>query len=113
MRKLLALSGLAVAFSVMALAEDYTGHLLDATCYAQSKMAKNCDAKGSTSQFALDVSGKVYRLDEAGNAKAADAMKSRADRSADPAKPTIGPVNAKVTATADGDTLKIDSIQVQ
>lgn len=113
MRKLLALSGLLVAFSAMALAETYTGHLLDASCYAQSKMARNCEAKASTSQFALDASGKVYRLDEAGNAKAADAMKTHADRSADPNKPATGAVNAKVTATADGDTLKTEAVQVQ
>jgi len=113
MRKLLALSVLLAGFSVMAIAETYAGHLLDASCYAQSKMARNCEAKTSTSQFALDVSGKVYRFDEAGNAKAADAMKTHADRSADPGKPATGAVNAKVTATADGDTLKVDSIQVQ
>jgi hypothetical protein len=113
MRKLLALCGLVAVFSFLAMAEDYTGHLLDANCYAQSKSAKGCDATGNTTQFILSSSGKVYKLDDAGNAKAADAMKGRADRSADPSHPATGPVNAKATGMADGDTLKIETIQVQ
>jgi hypothetical protein len=115
MRKLLALCVLVGAFSFMALAEDFSGHLLDAACYQQSKTAKGCDATSQTSQFALNSSGKVYMLDNAGNAKAADAMKSHAERSANPNQPSAaaGPVNAKVSATADGDTLKVTSIQIQ
>jgi len=99
MRRVLTLCALAAAFSALALAEDWTGRLIDANCYSQQKSITGCDASGSTTMFALSVSDKVYKLDDAGNAKAADAMKSRADRSADPGKPVSTAVAAKVTGT--------------
>src|SRR6476661_2423349 len=67
-------------FSGLALAEDWTGRLLDASCYDQNKTAKPCDATSTTTAFVLDVNGKIYKLDATGNAKAAEAIKSRADR---------------------------------
>jgi hypothetical protein len=96
----------------MALAADMNGRLLDSTCYAQNKTAKPCDATSSSTSFMLDVNGKVYKLDAAGNAKAAAAIKNRADRSAGDA--SAGPVNAKVSGTVEGtDSIKVDNIEVQ
>ena len=96
----------------MAVAADWNGRLLDATCYAQNKTAKPCDATASTTSFMFDVNGKVYKLDAAGNAKAADAIKNRADRSA--AAASAGPVNAKISGTPEGTgSIKVDQIQVQ
>ena len=58
--------------------------------------------------------GFVLKLDSAGNAKASDALKNRADRSANPNKPATGAVSAKVTGNKDGDdTIKVESIDVQ
>jgi hypothetical protein len=112
MRKLYLLCASILAFTGMALAADWNGRLLDATCYAQNKTAKPCDATSSTTSFMFDVNGKVYKLDAAGNSKAADAIKNRADRSAGGA--SAGPVNAKITGTAEGtDSIKVDQIQVQ
>src|SRR5262249_44249110 len=98
----------------LALADNYSGKLLDSSCYDQHKTAKACDATSSTSSFLLDVSGKVYRLDTTGNAKAAEAMKSRAERAADPTRAATGAVNAKVSGVMEGaDTLKVDMIEIQ
>jgi len=97
----------------MAFAETFTGRLIDASCYDQHKSAAKCDPTSSTMSFAVLVSGKAYKLDDTGNSKAAEALKSRADRSAEPTKPTTQ-VMARVTGTKDGDgVLKVESIEVQ
>jgi hypothetical protein len=96
----------------LSFAGTWSGTLLDGNCYAQQKSAKSCGATSTTTAFALNVSGKVYHLDEAGNRKAAAALKNRADRSIEPhARET--PVGATVTGTAEGNTLQVDTIQVQ
>jgi len=85
---------------MLALAENFSGRLLDESCYDKQKTAAGCDATSKTTSFSLDANGAVYKLDRAGNSKAATAIKSRADRS-DPAKPQTTPaeVTAKVTGT--------------
>lgn len=114
MRRILTLCAFVAVFSALALAENFTGRLIDATCVDQQKSAASCDATSTTTMFALLVSNKVYRFDDAGNAKAADAMKSRADRSADPMKLPSSQIMAKVVGTKDGsDTLTVESIDVQ
>ena len=113
MRKLYLLCASISVTAGLALAEDWTGRLIDASCYAQNKTAKPCDASGSTTSFLLDVNGKVYKLDASGNSKATDAIKTRADRSAAGAT-AAGPVNAKVTGSIEGtDSIKVDKIDVQ
>jgi len=113
MRSLCSLCGVAALFAGLAMAENWTGKLMDATCYDQNKTAKPCEATSSTTQFVLDVNGKIYRLDSTGNAKAVEALKNRSDRAANPNKPSTGAVNAKVSGTAEGDTLKVDMLEVQ
>jgi hypothetical protein len=114
MRTLLSLCGLAALCCTMALAENFTGKLLDSACYDQSKSAKGCDATSSTTSFLLDAGGKIYKLDTTGNTKAAEAMRSHAERSANPGHPSTGAVNAKVSAAKDGDdTLKVEMIEIQ
>src|SRR5690242_19315258 len=103
MHKLGSVCGFVAVFAVLALAENFTGRLLDAACYDQSKTAKGCDANSSTTQFLLALSSKIYKLDAAGNAKAVEGMKSRADRSDNPDHPSTGSVNAKVSGEKDGD----------
>jgi hypothetical protein len=113
MGRFLAIFGLLTVSSALALANDYTGKLLDSACYQQQKSTRGCDATSATTTFAIDVSGKVYDLDSAGNSKAAEALKTRADRSADPNKPPKGPVTAKVAGTLSGNTVQVDTIEVQ
>jgi hypothetical protein len=114
MRKLLSLCGLLAVLCSLALADNFNGKLLDSSCYDQHKAAKGCDATSSTTSFVLDVNGKVYKLDTSGNTKAADAIKSHAERSSNPNRTAGGPINAKVTGTMEGaDTLKVDMIEIQ
>src|SRR5438132_13367778 len=73
MKKLLRLSAITGIFAVFAFAENYSGRLLDATCIDQGK-SKICDPTSTSTHFALNVGGKIYRLDDAGNAKAVEAL---------------------------------------
>jgi hypothetical protein len=97
---------------MLAHAATYSGKLLDASCYDQQKKADSCIATVSTTTFAIEVSGKVYKLDGDGNTKAAAAIKSRADRS-DPSKPQPKEVMAKVDGTEQGGIITVESIDVQ
>jgi len=114
MRKLIAMSIFASAFSILAIAADMSGSLLDETCYNSHKQAATCQATASTTTFAFMSSGKVYKLDSTGNEKAATAMKSRADRSKEPGQPTKdNAVAATVSGAVTGDTIQVDTISVQ
>ena len=114
MRTLITTCAFAALFTVLASAETWTGRLVDANCVLQTRSANGCDPSGSTSAFALIVSNRAYRLDDAGNAKAADAIKGRADRSADPNKPPSPQVAARVTGSMDeNNTIKVEAIEVQ
>jgi hypothetical protein len=95
-----------------ALAANYSGKLLDASCYDQQKKADTCSATSTTTAFALEVSGTVYKLDSAGNSKASAAIKNRADRS-DPSKPQTMELMAKVDGTEKGGIITVESIAVQ
>jgi hypothetical protein len=113
MRRILALVAFSSVFSILAFAENYSGKLLDASCFDQKKTSAGCDATSKSKAFALDVSGAVYKLDAAGNTKAAEALKNRADRAADPNKPGATEVMANVSGTEKGGTIAVQSIQVQ
>jgi hypothetical protein len=112
MRRTLTLVALSGVFSMFALAESYSGKLLDASCYDQQKKASSCDATSKTTAFALEVSGAVYKLDRAGNSKASMAIKNRADR-ADPAAAQSTEVMAKVNGSEKSGTITVEDIEVQ
>ena len=136
MRKLLTFCGLVAVFSSLALAETWTGRLVDANCQSASQGQQNqspsqqnsqggssattqsCNATSSTTSFAIDVSGKMYKLDAESNSRVTAALKNRADRSANPnstTDPTAGSttaVNARVSGTLNGDTIKVDDVTV-
>jgi hypothetical protein len=112
MRRILLAITLFGVFSMCALAANYSGKLLDASCYDQQKKADSCNATSSTTAFAIEVSGTVYKLDNAGNSKASAAIKNRADRS-DPSKPQSMVIMAKVDGTEKGGTIAVDSVDVQ
>jgi hypothetical protein len=103
-------------------AENFNGKLMDANCYekssqtgaqtstsdrkAREKMAETCGATATSTGFVFQAhDGKVYKLDTAGNAKAASAMQSGALKS-----DKDGDVHASVSGTLEGDTVKVDSI---
>jgi hypothetical protein len=114
MRRSVTLLALLTGFSVFAFAGSWQGRLIDATCYEQNKSAATCDPTGSTTMFALFISNKAYKLDEAGNTKAAEALRSRADRSTDPATPASAQVMAKITGNKDdNDVLQVETVEIQ
>lgn len=112
MRRILLPITLFGVFAMSALAANYSGKLLDASCYDQQKKADSCDATSNTTAFALEVSGTVYKLDSAGNSKASAAVKNRADRT-DPSKPQPKEIMAKVDGTEKGGVITVESIAVQ
>jgi hypothetical protein len=111
MRTFLTLFALVAVCAGLAVADTWSGKLVDASCYAKEKGAKACDPMASTTSYAVNVDGKVYNLDESGNQKAAAALKNRADRSADPNKPAAA-VTAKITGTMSGDTIQVDTVEL-
>jgi hypothetical protein len=112
MRRILSVVAFSTVFSISALAANWSGMLLDSACYDKQKQADSCAATSTTTAFALDASGKVYKLDAAGNAQAAAAVKNRADRS-DPAKGQPAHLMAKVDGTEKDGTITVTTIEVQ
>ena len=102
--KLLALLAL---FSTLAFADTWSGTLVDVMC-------KNKDLASHTTKCALACSksgyglvlagGKFVKFDEAGNAKALAALKATGKEK---------DLTAKVTGTLDGDTVQVESIELQ
>ena len=114
MRRTVTFAAFLTVCSLLALAESWNGRLIDATCYDQQKNVAACDATDSTAAFALETAGAVYAFDQAGNAKAAEALKNRADRTKDPGAPRESTkVMAKVSGTKEGKLLKIETVEVQ
>jgi len=115
MKQTFYIAALSAALSMTAFAADWSGKLIDATCHDQQQETKaiSCDATSATTSFAIDVSGKIYKLDATGNSKAATAMKDRADRSSDPAKALSTSLNAKVTGTEKEGVIAVENIEVQ
>jgi hypothetical protein len=115
MKKTLYITALFAALSTMAFGSDWSGKLIDATCNDTREQTKavSCDATTATTSFALDVAGKIYKLDAAGNTKAAAVLRGRADRSADPAKTLSTSYNAKVSGTEKNGVIEVTSIEVQ
>jgi hypothetical protein len=115
MRSILKLAALTAICAAFASAESWSGRLLDASCVDQQKTA-TCDPTTATVAFAINVSGKVYKLDDAGNAKAVEAMKTRGTKDAgQPAAPGASStaVTAKVNGSLEGEIVKVESIQLQ
>ncbi|MDR3701861.1 MAG: hypothetical protein P4L56_19585 [Candidatus Sulfopaludibacter sp.] len=80
---------------------------------SQQKSVQACTPTSTTTAFLVVVSGKSYKLDDAGNTKAVEALKNRADRTDPNAPPASTAVSAKISGTAQGDTIVVDNIQVQ
>ena len=117
MSRVLSLGALFALFAALACAETWTGRLIDANCYDQQTEQKNigaCVPTTATSSFAVYTAGKLFKLDEQGNTKAAAAIKDRADRSMDPQQPASGNLTVKVTGSVDQEgKLKVETLEVQ
>ena len=102
------------SFSALSSADLWTGQLLDANCVARhNEMEKyeECIPVRNTASFALQLSGRMLRLDASGNLKAAQAWKDYKDkpRVVDPDVKTK-PITAVVEGTVNGEEIKVDSI---
>ncbi|HWB96933.1 MAG TPA: hypothetical protein VG672_09530, partial [Bryobacteraceae bacterium] len=125
---------LMAALSTASFAADYNGKLMDESCMSRNNQGStsspsstsssstsnpssssmaSCNATTATTSFALEANGKTYKLDSAGNTKAAEAIKSRADRSAEPTKSMSQTYTAKVTGTESNGTISVESIDIQ
>jgi hypothetical protein len=101
--------------SVLCLAETWSGKVVDAACKDQAaaaqsaqpggKAANACEPTASTAAFGIELSdGKVLKLDGSGNSKAAEAMKTNAGKSS---------LQATVTGSLDGQTVKVETIEIK
>jgi hypothetical protein len=116
MRRFAILTSFLGVFAVLGLADTFSGNLIDASCLAKpNPTVATCQPTSSTTTFALvDNSQKVYKLDEKGNSKAADALKNRADRSADPnATSKADSVTAKITGTMADGIVTVEAIEIR
>lgn len=98
--------------SALSFAESFNGKLVDASCADQQKNSPqqqqmtSCSPSSSTTSFGVETSdGKVLKLDSTGNAKAAAAVKSSGGSKAD--------MQATVTGSVSGTTLKVDTIDIK
>jgi hypothetical protein len=102
--------------SALCLAETFSGKVVDSACKDQSSQGAQpaqpgarptnaCEPTASTTAFGIQLSdGKVLKLDGTGNAKAAEAVKSSNNKSG---------LQATVTGTLDGQTVKVESIDIK
>jgi hypothetical protein len=112
-KRALYLLALASALSLTVYADDWTGNLVDAVCAQQQEKTIPCDATAATTVFALDVSGKIYKLDPVGNTKAAAALKYHAAPVPDASGHVPTAVPAKITGTEGGGIIVVETISLQ
>jgi hypothetical protein len=104
---------LSTVLVISAFAANWSGKLIDASCHDKQQSATGCGANGTATSFALDVAGKVYKLDAAGNQKASAAVKNSVDRAADPTKPPSTEIMAKAEGAERGNTIAAESVEVR
>ncbi len=104
---MLRLSILSFVLSMTALAESWSGTVIDVMCKGRDPVShtRQCAISCSKSGFGvLTPDGKFIRLDEAGNAKALAVLK---------ASKKENDLRVNVTGSRDGDVIKVDSIELE
>jgi hypothetical protein len=99
--------GLLTIFPAMMLAETWNGTLVDAMCKKQdlASHTTKCAISCAKSGYGLVLAdGKFVKFDEAGNAKALAALKATNKEKE---------LKAKVTGTLDGDSVQVESVELQ
>ena len=100
---------IAVAFGALALAGEWQGHLMDAMCAAKMKdkaagHKAKCALTCAKSGFGLvTADGKFVKFDEAGNAKALEALKGTSKEQ---------DLMVKITGTLEGETIQVESLRI-
>src|SRR5690349_15344076 len=99
MKRKIALCAVASIFSIAALAADFSGYIIDESCSSKPAMrgneacARKC-IKGGSPAVLLSADNKVYKLDD--QAKVSEHAGHK----------------VKVTGTLNGDTIKVDTINI-
>lgn len=93
--------------AALGFAESYSGKLIDANCKAPAEQKEgplsSCAPTRTTTVFSVQTAdGKTYRLDATGNSKAMAAMKENPEKT-----------NVTVSGSLDGQTLKVESIEIR
>ncbi len=110
MKRLLALCALAAVSSLVALAGEWQGYVMDSSCAAKTKdKAANhktkCAIACSKGGYGLvTADGEYVKFDETGNSKALEALKGTSKDQ---------DLTAKVTGTMEGDVIKVESITIR
>jgi len=113
MKSTVTLLALSAALASMAVAESWSGRLLDAACRQHSRTAA-CDATAATTSFAIEAGGRTLKFNTAGNQKAFAALKNRPDRGADPAqRAEKAGVIAIVTGTEENGVIEVGSVDIR
>jgi hypothetical protein len=116
--KMLGKCGIMLGFGAMlSYGATWTGKLLDATCYDTRKASvksnedftKACAPTASTTEFAIRTpSGKVYKVDSAGNSALADDLQKGVLK-----KDHDGDIHATINGSRDGKVVKVNSVNVE
>lgn len=106
MHRITVIAAIAGLTAGLALAESWSGKLIDANCKASGSSSQSqnesatCAPTASTKVFAIQTpDGKVYRLDNSGNSKAEEMIKKDPNRT-----------NVTVNGTLEGQMVKVDSL---
>ncbi len=107
MKRLIPISVAILGFSTLALAESWTGTVVDVMCKGKdlaghtAKCAVSCSKGG----YGLVLSdGKFVKFNETGNAKALAALKATGKEK---------DLKAKVSGSLDNDVISVESIEIQ
>lgn len=107
MKRLIPISVAILGFSTLALAESWTGTVVDVMCKGKdlaghtAKCAVSCSKGG----YGLVLSdGKFVKFNETGNAKALAALKATGKEK---------DLKAKVSGSLDNDVINVESIEIQ
>jgi hypothetical protein len=99
MKRGIALPALLSAFSILAIAADFNGYIIDESCASKPAMkgneacARKC-IKGGSPAVLLTADSKIYKLDD--QAKVTEHAGHK----------------VKITGTLTGDTIKVDSVAI-
>jgi hypothetical protein len=106
-KRFISMTAGAALFAAAALAESWTGHVMDVMCKSKDAAShtRQCAIGCAKSGYGLVTSdGKFVKFDEQGNAKTLAMLKS-ASQDKD--------LKVKVSGTLDGEVIKVESIELQ
>jgi hypothetical protein len=114
MRRLLTICAVFVGLSTLALANSWSGRLLDESCYNRHQSKHGCNARASSGSYVLATKGSVYRFTAGSNDGISRTLQSRHSRRNPGRSPRGSPVWAGVVGTEnDKGRIRVDRIGLQ